>query len=695
MRLFAPPPKSTTMKTYYLLTIAIVTVLASSVDAQNLKTSYHGERAQSWEMPSTVDGSAGIADYPNAELNFMTQFSVRFSGNTGDRLQGVNIWLDSILSGAVDETVSYAGPEAAFAWPFPFNHVPQTFEKQAMRFTAPEDSRLRSIEIYPHTISSEDGFNDSVRVQLFSPLVPQSITVKYGNENVNNNPQYRFNFPILSGNVRTSYGTRFTTPATPDSFRVGSFEYFVFHINGETQFLPAGNNPVDDTLVVRIWALDANNLPDSVIAEQKVLFTDLTAPAWNEVSFVTDELYVSGGEEFILTFSTTIVDLADHLALASGEPFATPLNRTVMHENGNWVLLSASTSFGAGVAKGAELWTRAKLIPSDQVTNDEFTPDESKPLSAPVKIPLSSLNAGEFYTVNFISQGIDLLRNQDFWVVVDLEVVGTPDVLAFVSDAAEVTPTQRAAAYVTDNTGSNWRYLTNTQFNNEFLFRMRSTFAVVEETQVNDNIFVVLYGDANGLPDNFINVREIPLSSLEVGAFTHVDLTSWNYTFGSTDVHIAIGSAFDSNQFALASDDGSNALGQNRSSVFLSKDEAWKALNDLEGVAEVNLLMELEYLQAVSIERPLDSPLAYRLDGNYPNPFNPTTTIQFELADAGQARLAVYDVIGRQVAVLVNQTMSAGTHSVQFNAVSFSSGTYILRLEAGGQTFTSKMLLVK
>lgn len=83
------------------------------------------------------------------------------------------------------------------------------------------------------------------------------------------------------------------------------------------------------------------------------------------------------------------------------------------------------------------------------------------------------------------------------------------------------------------------------------------------------------------------------------------------------------------------------------------------------------------------------------LSQNYPNPFNPTTAIRFSLPRAQEVRLAVYDVLGRQVAVLASGMQMAGTHEVQIDASTWSSGTYFYRLDAGGAAITRPMLLVK
>lgn len=100
----------------------------------------------------------------------------------------------------------------------------------------------------------------------------------------------------------------------------------------------------------------------------------------------------------------------------------------------------------------------------------------------------------------------------------------------------------------------------------------------------------------------------------------------------------------------------------------------------------------------VSIDTPnrSDLPLETRLDGNYPNPFNPSTVIGYQLSVAGTVRLAVYDVLGREVAVLVNQERSAGRYQVPFNASALSSGVYLYQMQLNGDVIaTRRMTLVK
>ncbi len=86
---------------------------------------------------------------------------------------------------------------------------------------------------------------------------------------------------------------------------------------------------------------------------------------------------------------------------------------------------------------------------------------------------------------------------------------------------------------------------------------------------------------------------------------------------------------------------------------------------------------------------------AVALHANYPNPFNPSTTITFDLPLQQQASLEVYDLMGRQIEVLADGTLPAGRHEFSFDGSRLASGIYIYRLTTPGKTITQKMLLIK
>jgi uncharacterized lipoprotein YddW (UPF0748 family) len=85
----------------------------------------------------------------------------------------------------------------------------------------------------------------------------------------------------------------------------------------------------------------------------------------------------------------------------------------------------------------------------------------------------------------------------------------------------------------------------------------------------------------------------------------------------------------------------------------------------------------------------------FSLSQNYPNPFNPSTEIKFNLEESGFTSLRVYDMLGRQVTTLVNENLTSGSHSINFDASNLASGIYIYRLVSGNNSTTRRMTLIK
>jgi len=89
------------------------------------------------------------------------------------------------------------------------------------------------------------------------------------------------------------------------------------------------------------------------------------------------------------------------------------------------------------------------------------------------------------------------------------------------------------------------------------------------------------------------------------------------------------------------------------------------------------------------------TPTSYELLQNYPNPFNPSTKIEYSIPEESFVELKIYNVIGQEVATLVNQNQNAGTYRADFNAEGMQSGIYIAKLNANGFTQSVKMTLLK
>ena len=88
-------------------------------------------------------------------------------------------------------------------------------------------------------------------------------------------------------------------------------------------------------------------------------------------------------------------------------------------------------------------------------------------------------------------------------------------------------------------------------------------------------------------------------------------------------------------------------------------------------------------------------PTEFALQQNYPNPFNPTTVISYQLPVASYVTLKVYDMLGREVATLMNGAQDAGYKSVEFSAANLPSGIYTYKLTAGTFVEVKKMLMIK
>ena len=142
---------------------------------------------------------------------------------------------------------------------------------------------------------------------------------------------------------------------------------------------------------------------------------------------------------------------------------------------------------------------------------------------------------------------------------------------------------------------------------------------------------------------------------------------------GSTWARISTGLPNPNYQYSLAIRNGMMFAGTSGNSV-------WKRpLTDVLAVREITTAL----------------PSRFALGQNYPNPFNPATTIEFRIAESGQASLKVYDILGREIATLVNEPLHAGTYETVWDASAFPSGVYYCRLTTSGSSEVRKMSIIK
>ncbi|PIQ09736.1 MAG: hypothetical protein COW71_05000 [Ignavibacteriales bacterium CG18_big_fil_WC_8_21_14_2_50_31_20] len=102
-----------------------------------------------------------------------------------------------------------------------------------------------------------------------------------------------------------------------------------------------------------------------------------------------------------------------------------------------------------------------------------------------------------------------------------------------------------------------------------------------------------------------------------------------------------------------------------------------------------------DFVGYTDVEENIEIPEVFSLSQNYPNPFNPTTVISYSIPQVTNVKLKVFDMLGREIATIVNKEQNAGVYNVQFNAANLSSGVYFYRIEAGSFVASKKLLLLK
>ncbi len=148
-----------------------------------------------------------------------------------------------------------------------------------------------------------------------------------------------------------------------------------------------------------------------------------------------------------------------------------------------------------------------------------------------------------------------------------------------------------------------------------------------------------------------------------------------------------------------------NAMGVNDTSYGVSGLSAyslhfWKVrASNQYGVSNWSDVWKFRTVNVTGVNDELLTPTAYKLEQNYPNPFNPTTKIKFSIAEAGLVNIKIYNLLGQEVAELINQFMNPGTYDIEFNSSSiaggFSSGVYLYRIRINDFTASKKMILMK
>ncbi|MHB8581159.1 MAG: T9SS type A sorting domain-containing protein [Ignavibacteriaceae bacterium] len=191
------------------------------------------------------------------------------------------------------------------------------------------------------------------------------------------------------------------------------------------------------------------------------------------------------------------------------------------------------------------------------------------------------------------------------------------------------------------------------------------------------------------------------------GAKDSIKIMEPKYYGGRLDVSYKLGTPANKIQ-SLRDSLNATVISRDTLTDFGILEEVWQIRNySIDSLA--NLYSKDSTLQSIFVERHLGSaieivtsvnqipkmPSKYNLSQNYPNPFNPTTVISYSIPKENIVTIKVYDILGNEVANLVNEEKPAGSYSVNFNASKLSSGVYFYRMQAGSFMGTKKLILLK
>ena len=270
--------------------------------------------------------------------------------------------------------------------------------------------------------------------------------------------------------------------------------------------------------------------------------------------------------------------------------------------------------------------------------------------------------------------------------------------------------------------GSNLRI--STDYGNNWQIIFTNSFLVLQKITVNDDIYIsgaydmwkstnyginwdIVEGVTQPYYIEFNSLGDIYILSWGNGIIQNIYKSTnggltWDSIFTSTDAVTEFYCASNDNFFVAVRSEG----------IYRTTDsgENWENLNsglinyfnygineDNNGYLFVSTFGDGVFKSLTSISGIEDEKqfIDFNLSQNYPNPFNPSTTIKYSIPNAGNISLKVYDVLGKEIATLVNEEKSSGNYEVEFNASNLTSGIYFYQLKAGNFIETKKMILLR
>jgi photosystem II stability/assembly factor-like uncharacterized protein len=217
------------------------------------------------------------------------------------------------------------------------------------------------------------------------------------------------------------------------------------------------------------------------------------------------------------------------------------------------------------------------------------------------------------------------------------------------------------------------------------------------------NIFAGAYGGVFLSPNNGTSWTKVDSGLTPVGSDPYVAINNLAVSGANIFASTSDGRVFlSTNNGTNWTDESSGLTGQAITSItacdtylFIGVTYSVKNRNNQNIPVDGIMRRPLSEMVTAVKEATGEIPTRFSLSQNYPNPFNPSTVISYQIASAGKVSLKVYDILGREVATLVNSVKAAGNYTVTFIATNLPSGVYFYRLQAGTYSNTKKLLLLK
>ncbi len=255
-------------------------------------------------------------------------------------------------------------------------------------------------------------------------------------------------------------------------------------------------------------------------------------------------------------------------------------------------------------------------------------------------------------------------------------------------------PTLRVA-YTTDD-GANYTNIWEKSFSGNYGPAVDTILMTGE-----NNLRLALYygGDSNDL--DFWYVDDFTVEDLGI---VPVELTSFNATANINNVILNWSTATETNNKGFEIQRKNNSefekVGFINGKGTTSKTNSYTYTdNNLSNGKYIYRLKQIDFDGSFNYSKEVEvnvlNPVKYSLEQNFPNPFNPTTNITYQVAEAGNVSIKVYDLVGNEVAVLLNDFKNPGNYSLTFNASNMASGVYFYTMKTNNFLMTKKLILLK